>query len=48
MLPDLQHPLAAVQARAKELRLELLNSERLKTHFEDHPGKACAFCQVCM
>lgn len=27
-----------VQARAKELRLELLNSERLKAHFEAHPG----------
>eukprot|EP00891_Asterochloris_glomerata_P006955 jgi/Astpho2/6955/e_gw1.00107.46.1_t len=27
------------EARAKELRLELLNSERLKAHFEDHPGK---------
>jgi hypothetical protein len=28
----------AAQARAKELRLELLNSERLKAHFEAHPG----------
>ena len=36
---------AAVQARAKELRLELLNSERLKAHFEDHPGKPYACCQ---
>ena len=36
---------AAVQARAKELRLELLNSERLKAHFEDHPGKSADFCQ---
>ena len=26
------------QARAKELRLELLNSERLTAHFEAHPG----------
>ncbi len=26
------------QARAKELRLELLNSARLKAHFEAHPG----------
>lgn len=26
------------EARAKELRLELLNSERLKSHFEAHPG----------
>ncbi|KAK9802873.1 hypothetical protein WJX72_007990 [[Myrmecia] bisecta] len=25
-------------ARAKELRLELLNSQRLQAHFEDHPG----------
>ena len=25
------------QARAKELRLELLNSERLQSHFEAHP-----------
>ena len=39
---------AALQARAKELRLELLNSERLKAHFEDHPGKPYAFCQVWM
>ena len=26
------------QARAKELRLELLNSQRLRAHFEEHPG----------
>ncbi|DBB15417.1 TPA: hypothetical protein ACH3X3_003648 [Trebouxia sp. C0006] len=26
------------EARAKELRLELLNSKRLKAFFEDHPG----------
>mmetsp|Transcript_21210 Transcript_21210/g.63839 ORF Transcript_21210/g.63839 Transcript_21210/m.63839 type:complete len:639 (-) Transcript_21210:2475-4391(-) len=26
------------EARAKELRLELLNSERLSAHFEAHPG----------
>lgn len=29
---------APKQARAKELRLELLNSARLKAHFEEHPG----------
>lgn len=28
----------SIQARAKELRLELLNSSRLKAHFEAHPG----------
>lgn len=28
---------AIKEARAKELRLEILNSERLKAHFEDHP-----------
>lgn len=33
-----QHRSVAAQARAKELRLELLNSERLKAHFEAHPG----------
>ena len=27
-----------IQARAKELRLELINSQRLATHFEEHPG----------
>ncbi|DBA98784.1 TPA: hypothetical protein ACH3X1_014549 [Trebouxia sp. C0004] len=27
------------EARAKELRLELLNSKRLKAFFEEHPGK---------
>lgn len=27
-----------VQARAKELRLELLNSKRLQAHFEEHPA----------
>ena len=27
-----------MQARAKELRLELLNSARLAAHFEAHPG----------
>jgi len=26
------------EARAKELRLEMLNSERLKNHFEERPG----------
>ena len=26
------------QARAKELRLELLNSRRLQAHFEEHPA----------
>ena len=26
------------QARAKELRAELLNSKRLEAHFEAHPG----------
>ena len=26
------------QARAKELRLELLNSQRLRAHFEEHPS----------
>lgn len=26
------------EARAKELRMEILNSERLKAHFEDHPN----------
>ena len=30
-----------MQARAKELRLELLNSQRLKAFFEEHPGEAC-------
>eukprot|EP00898_Chlorokybus_atmophyticus_P002015 jgi/Chlat1/2814/Chrsp187S00201 len=29
---------AVKEARAKELKLELLNSERLKTFFEDHPA----------
>lgn len=29
---------AVWQARAKDLRLELLNSERLAAHFEAHPG----------
>eukprot|EP00250_Pteridium_aquilinum_P011749 c20282_g1_i1 orf=200-2047(-) len=28
---------AIKEARAKELRMEILNSERLKAHFEDHP-----------
>ncbi|GAQ77617.1 hypothetical protein KFL_000010660 [Klebsormidium nitens] len=28
---------AIKEARAKELKLEILNSERLKTHFEDNP-----------
>jgi hypothetical protein len=28
----------APQARAKELRLELLNSKRLQAHFEEHPA----------
>lgn len=28
---------AIKEARAKELRLEILNSEKLKAHFEDHP-----------
>ncbi|MCO5562543.1 hypothetical protein L7F22_016171 [Adiantum nelumboides] len=28
---------AIKDARAKELRLEILNSEKLKAHFEDHP-----------
>ena len=27
-----------MQARAKELRLELLNSKRLQVHFEEHPA----------
>ena len=27
------------EARAKELRLELLNSKRLKAFFEEHPGE---------
>ena len=27
-----------MQARAKELRLELLNSKRLQAHFEEHPA----------
>ena len=27
-----------MQARAKELRAELLNSKRLEAHFEAHPG----------
>ncbi len=27
-----------LQARAKELRLELLNSKRLQAHFEEHPA----------
>ena len=26
------------QARAKELRMELLNSKRLQAHFEEHPA----------
>ena len=30
--------LCNIQARAKELRLELLNSQRLKAFFEEHPG----------
>ena len=30
---------ACMQARAKELRAELLNSKRLEAHFEAHPGK---------
>ena len=34
----LRRPGAAVQARAKELRLELLNSQRLRAHFEEHPS----------
>ena len=29
--------LPSLQARTKELRLELLNSERLQSHFEAHP-----------
>ena len=27
-----------MQARAKELRFELLNSKRLQAHFEEHPA----------
>ena len=33
--------LMCFQARAKELRLEMLNSERLKQHFEERPGNYC-------
>ena len=36
--PTSRDLLSSLQARAKELRLELLNSERLKAHFEAHPG----------
>ena len=35
--------IALVQARAKELRLELLNSQRLKAFFEEHPGETHSF-----
>lgn len=28
-----------MQARAKELRLELINSQKLAAHFEQHPGE---------
>ena len=34
-----------MQARAKELRLELLNSKRLKAFFEEHPGELSSFGQ---
>ncbi len=38
---------AVREARAEELRVELLNSERLKDYFEDHTaeqvGSACAW-----
>lgn len=39
------------EARAKELRLELLNSKRLKAFFEEHPGEQFGsqpiVCLVC-
>ncbi len=39
------------EARAKELRLELLNSKRLKAFFEEHPGECYGsqliVCLVC-
>lgn len=31
-------PAGLQQARAKELRLELINSQRLAAHFEQHPS----------
>lgn len=39
-------PCGILQARAKELRAELLNSKRLEAHFEAHPGIIC-FASVC-
>jgi hypothetical protein len=36
-LPPSSHPRRA-QARAKELKNELINSKRLATFFEEHPG----------
>lgn len=35
------------EARAKELRLELLNSKRLKAFFEEHPGEGDLVTHSC-